>query len=128
MNASMPSAVIKKPFNNPASSPATMAVNIPNRIIGTPTPRLGKAAFITKIISPAIKAAIDPTERSSPPAVMTKVIPTAMIPIKAERASTLVIFAALRKLEFISAPMTKRTISAMIGPRTDIDGIRKLLV
>ena len=55
-------------------------------------------------------------------------MPTAMIPMKAERASTLVIFAALRKFEFIIAPITKRTISAMIGPRTDIDGIRKLLV
>ena len=105
-----------------------MAVNIPNRMIGTPTPRLGKAAFITKIINPAIKAAIDPTDRSSPPAVMTKVMPTAMIPIKAERARTLVIFAALRKLEFSAVPISSRTISAMIGPRTDIDGIRKLLV
>ena len=33
-----------------------------------------------------------PTERSSPPAVITKVMPTAMIPMKAERESTLVMF------------------------------------
>ena len=105
-----------------------MAVSIPSRIIGTPMPRLGNAAFITKIISPAIKAAIEPTERSSPPAVITKVMPTAMIPMKADRASTLVMFAALRKFEFISAPISSKTTKAMIGPRTDIDGIRRLLV
>ena len=53
-------------------------------------PRLGISQFITMIMTPAITAAIEPTDRSSPPAVMTKVAPMAMMPMKDERASTLV--------------------------------------
>ncbi|GAA6190351.1 hypothetical protein NBRC116597_02700 [Phaeobacter sp. NW0010-22] len=104
--------------------PAIIAVSMPKRMIGMPIPKLGSAAFITKIISPAIKAAIDPTDKSKPPAVITKVMPTAMIPIKAERARTLVILAALRKLEFNIAPMINKTTKAIMGPSTDIDGRR----
>ena len=47
------------------------------------------ACTCKKIISPAMKAAIDPTERSSPPAVITKVMPTAMMPKKALSVSML---------------------------------------
>ena len=51
---------------------------------------VGISQFITMIITPAITAAIEPTDRSSPPAVMTKVAPMAMMPMNDERASTLV--------------------------------------
>ena len=71
MKASMPSLVIRKPFSMPAISPAMTATDMPKRMIGTPTPMVGSAAFITNIISPAMKAAMEPTDRSSPPAVIT---------------------------------------------------------
>ena len=70
---------------------------MPARISGTPTPIEGSSAFMARIITPAMNAAIEPTERSSPPEVMTKVMPTAIMPMKAERASTLVMLPAERK-------------------------------
>ncbi len=90
MNASIPIFEIRKPFSSPAARPASSATHMPARISGTPMPSVGIIAFIAMIITPATKAAIEPTERSIPPAVMTKVMPTAMMPIKADRASTLV--------------------------------------
>ena len=73
---------------------------------------------MVRIINPAMKAAIEPTERSSPPAVMTKVMPTAMIPMKADLANTFVMLAIDRKFSFIPAPMATSTRSATIGPST----------
>ncbi len=54
---------------------------MPTLITDQPVPRLGTSAFMMMIIMPAVKAAIEPTERSMPPAVMTKVAPTAMTPM-----------------------------------------------
>ena len=50
--------------------------------------------FIKRMTHPAISAAIEPTERSMPPEMMTKHMPTAMMPMKAVRVST---FMALSK-------------------------------
>ncbi len=77
----------------PATSPAKSASTTPTPITDSPSPREGSTVFITRIISPAMNAAMEPTLRSSPPAVITKVMPTAMMPMKAERASTLVMLA-----------------------------------
>ena len=93
MNASIPARVIRMPLTKPAASPVNSASAMPIRITGNPPPMLSVSMFITRIISPATKAAIDPTDRSSPPAVMTKVMPIAMMPMKADRASTLVMLA-----------------------------------
>jgi hypothetical protein len=68
------------------------------------------------IITPAITAAIEPTDRSIPPAVMTKVAPTAMIPIKAERVRRLVMFPSLRNAGFSRKPITHSRSSATAGP------------
>ncbi len=97
MNGSIRARVMSSPLVSPASSPTSRATPMPARTSGMPIPRVGSSAFMTRIIIPAMKAAIEPTERSSPPAVMTKVIPTAMMPMKAERESTLVMFPADRK-------------------------------
>ena len=45
---------------------------------------------MTMIIMPAMKAAIEPTDRSSPPEVITKVAPMAMMPMNEARATMLV--------------------------------------
>ena len=66
----------------PAAMPASTTLQ--------PIPSEGISAFITMIITPAITAAIEPTDRSSPPEVITKVAPMAMMPMKEVRASTLV--------------------------------------
>jgi hypothetical protein len=54
-----------------------------DRMVGMPTPGWGAGRSCTMIIRPAMKAAIEPTDRSMPPDVMTKVMPTAMMPMKA---------------------------------------------
>ena len=45
--------------------------------------------FRNRIIRPETKAAIAPTERSSPPPVMTSVCPTAIVAMNVLRVSTL---------------------------------------
>ena len=67
------------------------------------------------ISTPATSAAIEPTERSSPPAVMTSVSPTAMVAMKVERASTLVMFSPLRKRGLTKAPSAHSSASARKG-------------
>ena len=49
-----------------------------------------RSAFISRITQPAISAAIEPTDRSMPPEMMTKHMPTAMMPMKAVRVSTFI--------------------------------------
>ena len=56
--------------------------------------------FMMMIMTPAITAAIDPTDRSIPPAVITNVAPTAIIPMNADRVSKLVILPSLKKAVF----------------------------
>ena len=116
MNASIPTLDIRNPLTSPAASPAASATSIPASTSGTPMPSAGIIAFIAMIITPATKAAMDPTDRSMPPAVMTKVMPTAMMPMKADRASTFVTLPALRKLEFSDAPRMISAIRASRGP------------
>src|SRR5690606_16714773 len=63
-------------------------------------------AFMNRIIAPARNAAIDPTERSMPPAMITNVAPTAMIPMNAERVRTLKMFVGVRNDGWMSEPTT----------------------
>jgi len=53
-------------------------------------PSTGAIAFMNKMTEPAISAAIDPTDKSMPPEMITKHMPTAMMPIKAVRVSTFI--------------------------------------
>ena len=75
------------------------------------------AAFITIIIAPEITAAMEPTERSIPPAVITKVAPTAMMPIKAERVRRLEILPSEAKAGLSASPNKHNAISATSGPK-----------
>src|SRR5690606_36002376 len=70
------------------------------------------------IMMPVTNAIMEPTERSSPPEEMTKVAPTAMIAMKADRVITLIRFAPEVKFELISAPRRTITASAMNGAKS----------
>ena len=80
-----------------------------------PTP--GLTAFMIRIIEPAIRAAIDPTDRSMPPEMITKVAPTAMMPIKAARVSTLDRLETVRKSGLSSVATIIRAARPSKGPR-----------
>ena len=72
--------------------------------------------FMMMIMTPEMAAAMDPTDRSMPPAVMTKVAPTAMMPMKAERVRRLVRLPSLTKAGFSRKPMMQRIRRATAGP------------
>jgi hypothetical protein len=67
-------------------------------------------------MQPEINAAIDPTDRSIPPAVITNVAPTATIPIKELRASMFAKLPELRKASFTKTPSKKTKTNAINGP------------
>ncbi|MNL22630.1 hypothetical protein D3C87_1439850 [compost metagenome] len=90
MKASMRPRVIINPLPMPAAPPTARPAAIPMRITPSDIPIDGIRAFMTMIMMPATTAAMEPTDRSSPPDVITKVAPMAMMPMKLDRASTLV--------------------------------------
>src|ERR1700745_2213028 len=59
---------------------------------------------------PAISAAIDPTDRSMPPEMITNVMPTAMIPMNDVRVSTFIMLSTVAKSRLSSVPAMHRTI------------------
>ena len=117
INASILPLVIAKPLTSPATRPSASDTPTPSRTVIQPAPRLETAAFITTIITPAIKAAIEPTERSMPPAIITKVAPMAMMPINDERVRTLKMFVGDKNAGLRSAPTMTSARSARSGPR-----------
>ena len=48
----------------------------------------GAIAFMKRMTDPVINAAMEPTDKSMQPEIITKHMPTAMMPIKAVRVST----------------------------------------
>ena len=97
IKASIFPLVVRKPLMKPAPMPRISEQPMPSSTVQMDAPMLSTAAFMMMIIMPAMKAAMEPTERSIPPAVITKVAPTAMMPIKAERVSKLVTLPSPRK-------------------------------
>ncbi len=65
---------------------------------------------------PAISAAIDPTDRSMPPEMITKVMPTAMMPMNEVRVSTFIRLSSVAKSRLSSVPTMHNTISPTSGP------------
>ena len=116
MKGSMRPRVMSRPCARPKTAPSTSAKAIPS--ITTPTvespdvPRL----FIKRMTHPAISAAIDPTERSMPPEMITKHMPTAMMPIKAVRVSTFMPLSKVAKSRLSSVPATHSSARPAIGP------------
>src|SRR5690606_16877878 len=106
MNASMRPLVMAMPLAAPATRPPTRTSPTPRRT--TPTGGIAPplTAFMNRIIAPARNAAIDPTERSMPPEMITNVAPMAMIPMNAERVRTLKMFVGVRNDGWIREPMT----------------------
>ena len=70
----------------PASAPIAAEAMIARKIIVISESNVLINAFISKIIQPDIKAAIEPTDKSIPPVVITKVAPIATMPINELRA------------------------------------------
>ena len=66
---------------------------------------------------PAISAAIDPTDRSMPPEMMTKHMPMEMIPMKAVRVSTFIRLPQVAKSGFSAVPITSSSTSPTTGPK-----------
>src|SRR5690349_21269219 len=65
---------------------------------------------------PAMSAAIEPTDRSMPPEMMTKVIPTAMMPMNDVRVSTFIALSTVAKSPLSKVPPIHSAISPMSGP------------
>ena len=107
---------MRRPCARPKTAPSTSAKAIPS--MTTPTvenPDIPRR-FIKRMTHPAISAAIDPTERSMPPEIMTKHMPTAMMPIKAVRVSTFMPLSNVAKSRFSSVPATHSSARPAIGP------------
>src|SRR5450830_99938 len=68
-------------------------------------------------MQPAIRAAIDPTDKSMPPEMMTKVMPTAMMPIKAVRVSTFIRLSRVAKSPLSKVPAMHRASKPSTGPK-----------
>ena len=68
------------------------------------------------ITLPAISAAIEPTDRSMPPEMITKHMPTAMMPMKAVRVSTFIALSSVAKSLLSSVPAMHSSTRPMTGP------------
>src|SRR5690606_19200234 len=72
--------------------------------------------FITRMVTPAMSAAMEPTDRSMPPEMMTKHMPTAMMPMKAVRVSTFRALSTVANSPLSSVPATHSSSRPSRGP------------
>ena len=86
-------------------------------MVSQPLPKVGASAFMNRIIEPASSAAIEPTDRSMPPAMITNVPPTAMMPMNEVRVSTLKMLPMVRKLGLRMVASATTAARPMRGPR-----------
>src|SRR4051795_4034996 len=117
MKGSMRPLVISRPWIHPKTAPSTNASSMPSAITSTGEPTLGASLFISRIMQPAISAAIEPTDRSMPPLMMTKHMPTAMMPMKAVRVSTLSALSRVANSPLSIVPAMHRSTRPTIGPK-----------
>src|SRR5258708_1353718 len=113
MNGSMLPAVVMRTLARPQAAPMTMA-----SAAATTSISAGSAItplFMDMIIRLATNATMEPTDRSRPPADITKVAPTAMMAMKALRVMTLRRLSMLMKFGFAIAPSIRRSASATKG-------------
>ena len=106
MNGSMLPAVVIRPLARPQAAPMTMASATAKTSIvaGSAITPL----FMNMIIRLATNATMEPTDRSKPPADITKVAPTAMMATKALRVMTLRRLSMLMKFGFAIVPGIRR--------------------
>src|SRR5271166_5379247 len=107
----VPSVVspLNRPHSAPTASESAIAEAIKSGMLSI------RPEFRKRIVRPETKAAIAPTERSSPPPVMTSVCPTAIVAMNVLRARTLVRLSKLRKRGLASAPSTQISARATNG-------------
>jgi hypothetical protein len=108
--------VVSRPLIIPASAPIAAEAMIAKKIIVISESNALINAFISKIIQPEIKAAIEPTDKSIPPVVITKVAPIATMPINELRARILLTLPALKNASLTKMPIINRATRAMNGP------------
>jgi hypothetical protein len=116
MKGSMRPRVMSRPCASPNAAPSTSAKAIPAATTASGGQPRGSSAFISRIMQPAISAAIEPTDRSMPPEMMTKHIPTAMMPMKAVRVSTFMALSTVAKSALRSAPAMHSSTRPTTGP------------
>ena len=98
MNAGMRPMVTSRPFKSPQAAPRAMPVASPTMTAMTSLPPPSKRAFMVSMPTAAPNAMTAPTERSMPPAMMTRVIPTAITPMAAFWFSRFRRFSGLRNV------------------------------
>ena len=73
--------VIISPLKAPAQAPTTTPTRTPSPNASASLWTIGSSAFMARITSAPVKARTEPTERSMPAEMMTKVIPRPIIPV-----------------------------------------------
>src|SRR5271170_2473396 len=73
MNGSILPSVMTSPLTRPARDPSRSPARMTIATTPGPSPSCWASQFISTIMTPETMAAIEPTDRSMPPAVMTKV-------------------------------------------------------
>src|SRR3954469_17557118 len=116
MKGSIRPLVISSPCTRPKAAPSTSDSSMPTAITSTGEPSVPAARFITRIMQPAISAAIEPTDRSMPPLMITKHMPTAMMPMKAVRVSTFSALSSVANSPFSSVPAMHSSTRPSHGP------------
>jgi hypothetical protein len=111
MNGAILNFATITPFNAPSNEPKTKA----KRNVSTnASVESGPNRLRKKIETPPTNAAIDPTERSIPPLMMTNVIPSPIIPVYEICRRILVKFRTLRKFgQPTIVAITNKTMNAI---------------
>src|SRR5450755_2334965 len=117
MKGSIRPLVISRPCASPNRPPSTSANSAPSSTMSTGEATCGSSAFIARITLPAISAAIEPTDRSMPPPMITKLMPIAMIPMNAVRVSTFMALSQVAKPGLSKVPAMQSAIRPTSGPR-----------
>src|SRR6478736_4154873 len=117
MKGSMRPLVIRRPCARPNTAPSTTASTAPSTTASSGEPSAGPIALMNMITQPAINAAIEPTDRSMPPEMITKHMPTAMMPMKAVRVSTFIALSRVAKSPLSRVPAMHSSTRPMTGPK-----------
>ena len=116
MNGSIRPLVMSRPCASPNAAPSASANSAPITTTSTGEAISGASAFIARMTLPAISAAIEPTERSMPPPMMTKHMPTEMMPMKAVRVRTFIALSQVAKPALSSVPAMHSATRPIAGP------------
>src|SRR5471032_1777689 len=116
MKGSMRPRVISRPCARPNTAPSSTAKPAPSTTVSHGARWCAPSEFISRMTPPAISAAIEPTDRSMPPLMMTKHMPTAMMPMNAVRVSTFIALSMVAKSWFSAKPAMHSTTRPSTGP------------